>query len=267
MKQPEYNEKWPQSWKESYPYDLLEVFGQKTDYGYYYSYRNRQQKALNLIKQNLPVGSTVLDIAGAQGNFSLSLAEAGYRVTWNDLRADLVDYVKLKYERGEINFAPGNAFELDFREPFDCVLATEVIEHVAHPDQFLRQLSELVRPGGLIVITTPNGAYLRNDLPRFSECENPEQFEAMQFKPNSDGHIFLLWPEEIEKLASDVGLTLKKMDLFTNLLTRGHLKTNKLLPYIPEDLVRLLEKASVAMPRIISQKLLFHMSAAFQKNS
>jgi 2-polyprenyl-6-hydroxyphenyl methylase/3-demethylubiquinone-9 3-methyltransferase len=85
----------------------------------------------------------------AQGNVSLALAELGYRVTWNDLRADLADYVRLKYETGSITFAPGNTFELAFAERFDAVLATDVIEHVAHQDEFLRQLAGLARPGGV----------------------------------------------------------------------------------------------------------------------
>ena len=79
----------------------------------------------------------MFDPAAGQGNFSLALAERGYRVTWNDLRVDLAGYVRLKHEHGEIEFAPGNAFALEFPEPFDAVLMTEVIEHVAHPDDFL----------------------------------------------------------------------------------------------------------------------------------
>ena len=40
----------------------------------------------------------MLDLAAGQGNFSLALAERGYRVTWNDLRGDLEGYVRLKLD-------------------------------------------------------------------------------------------------------------------------------------------------------------------------
>jgi len=63
-------------------------------------------------------------------------------------------------------FVTGNVFELSFPEVFDAVLITEVIEHVAHPDAFLKKVSALVRLGGCIVLTTPNGRYFRN---RFAE--------------------------------------------------------------------------------------------------
>ena len=197
---------WPDSWKYSYPYDLEEVYGEITNRGYAYAYDARRQQALRLLTEVLVPGARILDIAAAQGNFTLALAEMGYMVTWNDLREDLADYVRLKLEHGDVSFAAGNAFELDFPSPFDAVLITEIIEHVAHPDEFLTKTAELVKPGGYIVLTTPNGAYLRNKLPKFSECPDPSIYEEIQFKPNSDGHIFLLHPDEIQPLAARSGL-------------------------------------------------------------
>jgi 2-polyprenyl-3-methyl-5-hydroxy-6-metoxy-1,4-benzoquinol methylase len=128
---------WPQSWVESYKYDREEVFGVPTNWGYALAYRNRRQATLNLITETLRPGASILDLAAAQRNFTLHLAEQGYRVTWNDLRAELVGYVrKKKYEYGNVAYVTGNIFDLDFREGFDCVLLCEVIEHVAHPDKF-----------------------------------------------------------------------------------------------------------------------------------
>ncbi len=40
--------------------------------------------------------------------------------------------------------------------PFDCVVAFEVIEHMADPAAFMRQVRELVAPGGLAALSTPN---------------------------------------------------------------------------------------------------------------
>src|SRR5271163_3374633 len=191
---------WPDSWKYSYPYDLEEVYGEIANRGYAYAYDNRRRQTLRLLTEVLAPGARILDIAAAQGNFSIALAEMGYNVTWNDLREDLADYVRLKQEQGEIQFAPGNAFELKFPFLFDAVLITEIIEHVAHPDEFLLKTAQLVKPGGYIVMTTPNGAYFQNSLPKFSDCTDPSIYEAVQFKPNSDGHIFLLHPQELKTL-------------------------------------------------------------------
>jgi 2-polyprenyl-6-hydroxyphenyl methylase/3-demethylubiquinone-9 3-methyltransferase len=256
---------WPESWKLSYAYDLEEVYGEITHRGYAAAYRERRRHTLNLIAEVLPPGSRILDIAAAQGNFSIALAEMGYRVTWNDLRAELADYVRLKHERGNLAFAPGNAFELAFEQPFDSVLATEIIEHVAHPDRFLVNVAALVRPGGHIVLTTPNGAYFRNRLPRFSDCPDPEVFEAGQFRPNADGHIFLLHPHELRDLSARAGLEVETLRLFTNPLTIGHLKTEHLLWFLPATLVQVVEEGMGRLPCRLAGRLMFQLAARLRR--
>ena len=256
---------WPPSWQYSYPYDLEEIYGEVSNIGYAYAYENRRDQTIRLLTDVLPAGSSVLDIAAAQGNFSIALAEKGYEVTWNDLRADLVDYVRLKNDVGEIAFAPGNAFELDFPEPFDAVLITEIIEHVAHPDEFLAKTAELIRPGGYIVMTTPNGAYFRNTLPKFSECPDPSVYESDQFKPNADGHIFLLYPDEIADLSARAGLEVDELALFTNPLTSGFVMTGPLLKILPRKLVSTIEKLTQRFPDAIGKKVLLQMGARLRK--
>ena len=115
MKHPELQADWPTSWRESYPYDCEEIWGEIRSRGYSYAYENRRRVTLALISDVLAPGVRVLDVAAAQGNFSLTLAEMGYRVTWNDIREELAGYVQLKHERGEIEYAPGNVFDLPAR--------------------------------------------------------------------------------------------------------------------------------------------------------
>jgi 2-polyprenyl-6-hydroxyphenyl methylase/3-demethylubiquinone-9 3-methyltransferase len=259
------DESWPKSWKESYPYDLDEVYGKISNYGYAYAYQNRRRRTLRLLTDVLEPGARILDIAAGQGNFSLALAELGFDVTWNDLRADLADYVRLKYERGQLRFAPGNAFELQFPSLFDAVLITEIIEHVAHPDDFLAKAAALVRPGGYIVMTTPNGGYFKNSLPRFSDCADPAVYESRQFQPNAGGHIFLLHADEIEPLARRAGVSVDRISLFTNPLTAGHVKTEALLRVTPRALVNAFESVTQTLPAFLKRKALVQLAVRFRK--
>ena len=265
MKRVQPDESWPKSWNDSYFYDQSEIYGEISNYGYAYAYQNRRRRTLRLLTEVLEPGARILDIAAAQGNFSLALAELGFDVTWNDLRADLADYVRLKYERGQLRFAPGNAFELQFPSFFDAVLITEIIEHVAHPDDFLANAAALVRPGGYIVMTTPNGGYFRNSLPKFSDCADPAVYESVQFKPNADGHIFLLHVDEIKPLARRAGLSVDHIALFTNPLTAGHVKTEALLRIMPRFLVNALEGATQMLPALLKKKLLVQMAVRFRR--
>jgi len=256
---------WPQSWKESSLYDQSEIYGKISHYGYAYAYDSRRRETLRLLTDVLLPGARVLDVAAAQGNFSLALAELGFDVTWNDLRAELADYVRLKHERGKIAFAAGNAFELTFPSLFDAIFITEIIEHVAHPDDFLVKAAALVRPGGYIVMTTPNGGYFKNRLPKFSDCADPSVFESAQFKPNADGHIFLLHADEIEPLARRAGLIVEKITLFTSPLTAGHVKTEPLLRILPRGIVQLAESVSRSLPSPLKKKALVQMAVRFRK--
>lgn len=265
MRKPVYLDTWAKTWRDSYAYDGEEVFNEVRTLGYAYAYQNRQKATFDLVKKYVGSGSKVLDIAAAQGNFSLLLAEAGYEVTWNDLRGDLVDYVKLKYEFGKLDYAVGDVFALGYDTCFDAVLITEIIEHVAHPDQFLAKIAKMVRPGGHIIMTTPNGAYFLNNLPRFSDCPDPSRYEAVQFKPNSDGHIFLLWPDEVLQLGERAGITLVEQRLFTNLLTNGHLKTSALLKMLPRSFVFFIERLLQSLPERTLKKVMIQTAVCYRK--
>ena len=264
MKRPLFSSEWPESWRNSYHYDELEVYNSSTNLSYSLTYQARFKVTTQLITQLLKPNSSILDVAAAQGNFSLWMAEQGYRVTWNDLRNELIDYVKLKYEKGSVDFKPGNIFELQFENSFDCVLATEVIEHVAHPDQFLTRLASFLKPGGKIILSTPNGDYIRNKLPSFFECPDPSVYETVQFKPDADGHIFLLHSHELETLAQQAGLKIRERHYFANPLMNGHLKLRHLLPYLPRSIVSGSQKLVQVNPGL-ERKLSIGIAVALEK--
>lgn len=259
---------WPDCVRESFLYDRQEVWGERFNPGYYWGYLSRRQATLDAATAMCAPPARVLDLAAAQGNFSIALASMGYQVTWNDLRADLEPYVRLKApSTTAIDCLVGNIFELGCPKEgqYDLVLATEVIEHVAHPDQFLAKLAQLVRPGGHILMTTPNGAYVLNDLPRFSDCPDPSVFESVQFKPNSDGHIFLLYEDEIRRFAAACGLIVIACDLITSPLTAGHVKLRHILKRMPDAAVYALENGSRRLPYALRQRLSTHLVVALRK--
>lgn len=63
-------------------------------------------------------------------------------------RADCVELPGLDYIFGEDEKIP----ESD--EVFDLVLSTQVLEHVRHPQLYLREAWRLLRPGGRIIVST-----------------------------------------------------------------------------------------------------------------
>lgn len=259
---------WKKTWKDYYRYDLLEVYGEKGKYpGYVYAYENRRDATISLIKSVAKEGDEILDVAGASGNITLKLAEMGYRVTWNDMYPNLAEYVEMKREKGIVTYKEGNILEVKFDQLFDVILAAEIIEHVAHPDEFLAYLSTLLKPGGHIVLSTPLGSYFKNSLPKFSEFKNPQIFESKQFNPNADGHIFLLHLDEIPLLTKKSGLEIVSLKYYTNPLTNGHIKLNKLLFLLPKKVVFAIEKFSQKLPEFIGRKIHTNFSMLLQKSN
>ena len=90
---------------------------------------------------------------------------------------------------------------------------------------------------------------------KFSDCSDPSQYEIMQFKPNSDGHIFLLHLDEIEQLTYQAGLVVKETRLVTNPLTNGHVKLHHLLKLLPKSWVETCEKLTCSLPLTVKRKL------------
>lgn len=50
----------------------------------------------------------------------------------------------------------GTALQLPFRDAsYDAVLCTQVLEHVPNPGRLLQEIARLLKPGGVLILTTP----------------------------------------------------------------------------------------------------------------
>ena len=192
------------------------------------------------------------------------LRREGVAVVANDLRAEnLKEAVATFQNAGSIQLLPGNLFELDPAQTgrFDLVIACEVIEHVAHADEFLRHLKRFLDPGGRILLTTPNGSYFRNRLPTLSEIEDFSSLEARQFQPDADGHLFLITPDELNALATRAGLRVDKIDLYATPFITGHCRLSLMRGRRMIPICYSLEKLSQHLPIRFREKVCFLMSA------
>jgi ubiquinone/menaquinone biosynthesis C-methylase UbiE len=103
-------------------------------------------------------GRIVLDIGSGTGDFISLLAEKFPHNTYhgNDLSERAVGMHKdaeknISWSVGDFNAK--TAYEDNF---FDLVIAGEVIEHLSDTDRFLEEVHRILKPGGTVLITTPN---------------------------------------------------------------------------------------------------------------
>ena len=94
-------------------------------------------------------------------------------------------------------------------ETFDAAISIEVVEHVEDPFRFLRELARIVRPGGRVIVTTPNvlslTSRLRNLLWGFPELFDPLPLAAADVRFLS-GHIHPIAPYYLALAALRAGL-------------------------------------------------------------
>jgi SAM-dependent methyltransferase len=86
----------------------------------------------------------------------------------------------------------------------EVVVAVETIEHLENPRAFFRELRRLVKPQGLVIVTTPNQLSLLSKLTLLTK----NQFNAFQEAPGLyPAHITALLESDLIRLAQEVGLT------------------------------------------------------------
>lgn len=163
----------------------------------------RLESVLALVDRHCRPGARIADFACAQGNYALSLAERGYEVTAVDLQPDFLRYARKKHTHGHFETVEASVIDYRAETPYDCVLLGEIIEHVAFPDQLLRAAFENLAPGGLVIVTTPNGAEYGAGLPTYSQVTNLEELIPRQF--HWGDHLFLYTEQELRGLFKAAG--------------------------------------------------------------
>jgi 2-polyprenyl-6-hydroxyphenyl methylase/3-demethylubiquinone-9 3-methyltransferase len=104
-------------------------------------------------------GLDLLDIGCGGGLVAEPMARMGARVTGVDASATNIEVARLHARREglEIAYQAGTAEELAAKgASFDVVLALEIVEHVADIDLFVSECARMVRPGGILIMSTLN---------------------------------------------------------------------------------------------------------------
>jgi SAM-dependent methyltransferase len=110
------------------------------------------------ITRSLP-GGRVLDLPAGDGSLGRLLEAAAHTVTPADLFPE-----KLRWE-GHVAVSANMNAVLPFDDArFDAVVSQEGIEHLENPASFLRECRRVLRPNGMLWLTTPNTMDLSSRL-------------------------------------------------------------------------------------------------------
>src|ERR1700687_753269 len=106
----------------------------------------------------LPTGARVLDApCGGSAALTLALTERGISATAAELHPEAQIRLSKAFRKLDLD-AP-----LPWPDQsFDAVFSTEGIEHLENHFSFLREMRRILKPGGVLVLTTPNITALRS---------------------------------------------------------------------------------------------------------
>jgi ubiquinone/menaquinone biosynthesis C-methylase UbiE len=127
-------------------------------------------------------GKTVLDIACGAGYGSALLAKTAAAVTGVDIDTATVQAAAERYQAPNLQFRQGSITSIPLPEDsFDVVVSFETLEHLAEHDQMLCEIRRVLRPGGLLVISSPDKEYY-TDVPQYHNPFHVKELYKEEFR-------------------------------------------------------------------------------------
>jgi 2-polyprenyl-3-methyl-5-hydroxy-6-metoxy-1,4-benzoquinol methylase len=160
----------------------------------------RVKQALALLDRSRV--EAVLDVGCADGGFlsqfPAACTKVGVDLAPNRFRPADIHFVQTDVGHGGLPFVDNS---------FDAVYAGEIIEHVLDTEQFLRDIRRVLRPGGTVVLTTPNLCSLKN----LYQWMRGRQLAWVDYKNDQLGHVRYFSPESLVQLISDTGFSVRRL--------------------------------------------------------
>ncbi|MFA5306224.1 MAG: class I SAM-dependent methyltransferase [Candidatus Babeliales bacterium] len=106
---------------------------------------------MNLVQRHL-YGNDIIDIGSGRGYYSQWLSEIN-----SDLHIVAVDHCALQDPQGFVFVQTDLEQPMPFADnSFDTLLAFDIIEHIAHEKQIIRELNRICRPQGILIGSAPH---------------------------------------------------------------------------------------------------------------
>lgn len=201
----------------------------------------------------------VLDVGSGTGYGSEFVSRKNHLVVGIDKDISAIKIAKM-YRGQNVSFIQGDARKLPFRnDTFDAVICFEVIEHLDEPLKLLEEIRRVLKPGGLVICSTPNKRYSAHPIYHKHEFEKTEFINA------------------IDKFFKIESIYIQKLSIFLYLknLSRGYLirfisSIFQELPSPAKELIRKTLKRirpskktknennelNVVTPRVVDEKLI-----------
>jgi 2-polyprenyl-3-methyl-5-hydroxy-6-metoxy-1,4-benzoquinol methylase len=182
------------------PQEHLSQTISRYDGGYFKYEMKNELNFFNLIKKTLddfnivnilPEKAIILEVGSATGLFLKYMGSFGFKATGVEVCSESVEYGRKKYG---VNLLNCRLEDAGFKaESFDFIHASHLIEHLNDPVSFMQNVNNLLKPGGLSLITTPNSCGLFSRV--FGES----------WRCIVDDHLFIFNKNNLEMIFNKTG--------------------------------------------------------------
>jgi SAM-dependent methyltransferase len=146
-----------------------------------------------IIQPYIP-GKVVLDIASGEGYGSNLIAQLASLVFGVDISVEAIEHATNKYQKENLKFLVGSAIAVPLEDnSVDVVVSFETIEHHDQHDLMLKELKRIMKPDGVLILSTPereNYKKIDPDNPYHKQELSFSEFECLVKKYFSTLNMF-----------------------------------------------------------------------------
>lgn len=124
----------------------------------------------------------VLDIACGEGYGAGMLAKMARYVVGVDISSETIEHASAKYSRNNLGFILGSCAQIPLADnSFDLVVSFETIEHHEHHTQMFMEIKRVLKPDGLLLISSPD-KYEYSIVPNMTNTFHVKELYRHEFK-------------------------------------------------------------------------------------
>lgn len=174
------------------------------------SYRNRFLFVMRSLQKHAIQGGATLHLGCGEGDYDAHIACKTGQLVAGDINLADVEYARsLNSENSSIQYQVLDALDLNLAgNSFDTIIAVDTIEHVGNPRRMMKEISRVLRPGGICILTFP-----RKEFPI---TYDPVNFFLQKTgkRPVSQGayafnHSYLIGDRDWQDYLTEAGLILE----------------------------------------------------------
>jgi 2-polyprenyl-6-hydroxyphenyl methylase/3-demethylubiquinone-9 3-methyltransferase len=173
-------------------------------------------------------GKFILDVGCGGGILSEAMAKAGGQVTGLELAPQVIDIARQHAEKSDLSIDYQSQLVEDYAQihpgRFDVLTCMEMLEHVPDPASIIRACGQLLKPSGLLVLSTLN----RHPM-AFIQAIIGAEYVLKLLPKGTHTYGQFIRPSELDPLLREAGLEIQDIrGLSYNPLTQAFKLSNNI---------------------------------------